>query len=145
VSDRARGRPTGGVGCDRCQPPGGRDSWSSGSRHGWASYARTSTGNEPFYRDVLGLREIDEGDDWIQYDVGANGTFELLRRSREPEYDRPRYQVGFAVDNIQAARDELLGKGVDPVTDIKTASDGGSCWAYFRDPEGNVFEITQRP
>jgi catechol 2,3-dioxygenase-like lactoylglutathione lyase family enzyme len=97
-----------------------------------------------FYRDVLGLREIDKGDDWAQYDLGSTGTFELLRRSPDPEYDRPRYQVGFVVDEIQAARDELLSHGVDPVTDIKTSSDGGSRWAYFRDPEGNVFEITQR-
>ena len=95
-----------------------------------------------FYRDVLGLREIDEGDDWVQYDLGSTGTFELLRRSPDAEYDRPRYQVGFVVDEIQAARDELLSHGVDQVTDIKTSSDGGSRWAYFRDPEGNVFEIT---
>ena len=28
-----------------------------------------------FYRDVLGLRERDEGDGWVQYDMGpARGT-----------------------------------------------------------------------
>jgi len=98
-----------------------------------------------FYRDVLGLRERDEGDGWVQYDMGPTVTFELLRRSPDPEYDRPRYQVGFVVDDIRAARDELLAEGVELVTDIVRASEGEARWAYFRDPEGNVFEITQRP
>ncbi len=47
------------------------------------------------------------------------------------------------VDDIHAARDELLRRGVAPVTDVKGADDAR--WAYFRDPEGNVFEITERP
>jgi catechol 2,3-dioxygenase-like lactoylglutathione lyase family enzyme len=98
-----------------------------------------------FYRDVMGLHENSEGDGWVQYDMGSNVTFELLRRSSDPEYDRPRYQVGFVVDDIHAARDELLAGGVEPLTDVMEGSDGASRWAYFRDPEGNVFEITQRP
>jgi predicted enzyme related to lactoylglutathione lyase len=98
-----------------------------------------------FYRDVLELTESDVGDGWAQYDMGPNVTFELLRRSPSPEYDRPRYQVGFTVDDIQAARDELLAEGVVAVTNIVQASEGEARWAYFRDPEGNVFEITQRP
>jgi len=98
-----------------------------------------------FYRDVLGLRETERGDDWIQYDMGPGLTFELMRQSGDPEYDQPRYQVGFVVDDIRAARDELLSRGVEAVTDIKVGSDGESRWAYFRDPEGNVFEITERP
>ena len=49
------------------------------------------------------------------------------------------------VDDIRAARDELLAEGVELVTDIVRASEGEARWAYFRDPEGNVFEITQRP
>lgn len=94
-----------------------------------------------FYRDVLGLREAASGDDWTEFDIGPGVTFEIVAQSADPEYDRPRYQVGFAVDDIQAARNELLGRGVEPVTDI---IGDASCWAYFRDPEGNVFEITQR-
>ena len=97
-----------------------------------------------FYRDKLGLREADEGDGWVQYDMGPNVTFELLRRSAEPEYDRARYQVGFVVDDIELVRGELLAHGVEPVSEIMEGSDGEARWAYFRDPEGNVFEITQR-
>jgi len=94
-----------------------------------------------FYRDILGLRETGEGDDWIQFDLGPGVTFEIVAQSADPEYDQPRYQVGFVVDDIRAAREELLARGVEPVTDIKGSV---SYWAYFHDPEGNVFEITER-
>jgi predicted enzyme related to lactoylglutathione lyase len=96
-----------------------------------------------FYREVLGLRETEAGEDWAEYDMGAGVTFELIRRSQDPEYDGRRYQVGFAVDDISAAREELLARGVEAVTDVVEGTDG-SPWAYFRDPEGNVFEIKQR-
>lgn len=94
-----------------------------------------------FYREVLALPEVDQGEDWVQFDMGSGATFEILAQSADPEYDQPRYQVGFVVDDIHAAREELLARGVEPVTDIKGAN---SYWAYFRDPEGNVFEITER-
>jgi catechol 2,3-dioxygenase-like lactoylglutathione lyase family enzyme len=94
-----------------------------------------------FYRDVLGLREVDSADEWVQFDMGPGVTFEIIAQSADPEYDRPRYQVGFVVDDIHAARDKLLSQGVEAVTDIQGTT---SYWAYFRDPEGNVFEITER-
>jgi catechol 2,3-dioxygenase-like lactoylglutathione lyase family enzyme len=97
-----------------------------------------------FYCDTLGLREVASGDDWLQLDLGNGVTFELLARSSAPQYDRPRYQVGFAVDNIAAVRDQLMARGVEAITDVIESSDSASRWAYFRDPEGNVFEITER-
>jgi catechol 2,3-dioxygenase-like lactoylglutathione lyase family enzyme len=101
-------------------------------------------GQGAFYRDVLGLHEADRGEDWIQYDLGPGNTFELIRRSDDPEYDARRYQVGFVVDDIHAARRRLIDRGVEPVTDVLAGSDGTSSWAYFRDRERNVFEITER-
>ena len=95
-----------------------------------------------FYGDILGLREADRGAGWIEFDMGAGATFEILARSEEPQYDRPRYQVGFLVDDIRAARNELLSRGIQPVTDI--VEGGTSQWAYFSDPEGNLFEIIER-
>jgi catechol 2,3-dioxygenase-like lactoylglutathione lyase family enzyme len=97
-----------------------------------------------FYRDVLGFREAASGDDWIQFDLGPGTTFELIARSEDPEYDAPRYQVGFVVDDIVAAEAALRARGIAVVTQIKTGSDGNSRWAYFRDGEDNVFEITER-
>jgi catechol 2,3-dioxygenase-like lactoylglutathione lyase family enzyme len=98
-------------------------------------------GQRRFYRDVLGLREADQGEDWVQFEMGSGVTFEIIAMSGDPEYDQPRYQVGFAVEDIRAAREELLSHEVQVVSDIKGTN---SYWVYFRDPEGNVFEITER-
>ena len=94
-----------------------------------------------FYHDVLGLREADQGEGWIQFDLESGTTFELVAQSADPEYDQRRYQVGFVVEDIRAARAELLSRGAEPVTGILG---NASYWAGFRDPEGNVFEITER-
>jgi catechol 2,3-dioxygenase-like lactoylglutathione lyase family enzyme len=101
-------------------------------------------GQRRFYRDVLGMPVTAEGDGWIKFDLGQGPTFELVQRSSEPEYDQTRYQVGFTVQNIEAARSSMLARGVTPVSEILGSPDGAR-WAYFRDPEGNVFEITERP
>lgn len=95
-----------------------------------------------FYRDTLGLRETEVGPDWVQFDLDGH-LFEVIRRSSLPQYEAHRYQVGFTVDNIEAARDELIAAGLEAVSDIEGGDDTDNLWCYFRDPEGNVFEITQ--
>jgi predicted enzyme related to lactoylglutathione lyase len=96
-----------------------------------------------FWGDLLGLPETGSGPDYVEFDLGEGRSFEVLARSDQPEYDRPRFQIGFAVSDIAAAREELIRRGVEPITEIVEGDQ--SSWAYFRDPEGNVFEITQRP
>jgi catechol 2,3-dioxygenase-like lactoylglutathione lyase family enzyme len=96
-----------------------------------------------FWGDLLGVPESARGPDYIQFDLPGGRTFEVLLRSDDPQYDRRRFQVGFVVEDIQAARADLMHRGVDPITEI--LGDDEAKWAYFRDPEGNVFEITQRP
>ena len=97
-----------------------------------------------FYRDVLGLRELDSGDDWVQFDLGFPNLLELLRRSDDPQYDRPRFQVGFAVADIREARRRLIEGAVEAISQIDGGPESGGYWCYFRDPEGNVFELSQR-
>ena len=96
-----------------------------------------------FYRDVLGFRQVGAGDDYVEFEFEGR-TFEILARSAAPQYDARRVQVGFEVDDIMLAREELLAAGVEPVSGIEGTADDVSRWAYFRDPEGNVFEITER-
>ena len=96
-----------------------------------------------FYGDVLGMRTVREGNGFVAYEVEPSGEFELIQRSTEPEYDGVRYQVGFAVDDIEATRDELIARGVTPISEIN-GSKGEGRWAYFKDPEGNVFELKER-
>jgi predicted enzyme related to lactoylglutathione lyase len=95
-----------------------------------------------FWSELLGLPEAAAGSDYVQFEMGGGRIFELVQCSELPQYDGLRFQVGFAVEDIRKARAELLEAGVEPLTEIEGE---GSTWAYFRDPEGNVFEITQRP
>jgi catechol 2,3-dioxygenase-like lactoylglutathione lyase family enzyme len=97
-----------------------------------------------FYRNALGLAELDAGEDWVQFDMGGPNLFELLRKSDRPQYDRLRFQPGFAVGDTHAARARLIELGAEAITAIEGGPGSGGYWCYFRDPEGNVFEISQR-
>jgi catechol 2,3-dioxygenase-like lactoylglutathione lyase family enzyme len=96
-----------------------------------------------FYRDVLGLTEVKEGPDSVHFDLGGGRQLELLQQSGEPEYELVRYQVGFSVPDIEAASSQLAARGVASVSPIRGTAAGGQ-WCYFRDPEGNVFELKAR-
>jgi catechol 2,3-dioxygenase-like lactoylglutathione lyase family enzyme len=97
-----------------------------------------------FYRDTLGFRETGGSEGWVHFEIPGGGLFELIQRDQPPQYDSPRYQVGFTVEDIRAAREGLVARGIEPLSGIEGEESGSSnMWCYFRDPEGNVFEITQ--
>jgi predicted enzyme related to lactoylglutathione lyase len=114
---------------------------------GWPTWigvvAEDLEGQRRFWGHLLGFPESGAGPGYVEFDLGGGRSFEVLAVTDQPEYDRPRFQVGFAVDDIAAARRELIRRGVEPITEIIEGDE--SSWAYFRDPEGNVFEITERP
>jgi catechol 2,3-dioxygenase-like lactoylglutathione lyase family enzyme len=105
---------------------------------------RDLEGQRGFYRDVLGFSEMAADADWVQFDLGWPNLLELIRVGSAPQYDRPRYQPGFAVDDIHAARERLVAQGVEAISGVEGDAAAGGHWCYFRDPEGNVFEISQR-
>jgi predicted enzyme related to lactoylglutathione lyase len=97
-----------------------------------------------FYGAVLGFTEIAEGPDWVQFDLGGERLLEIVQRSGQPQYDQARYQVGYAVEDIDAAREQLISLGVQVVSDLEGSASAGGRWCYFRDAEGNVFELKER-
>jgi len=96
-----------------------------------------------FYRDTLGFREIraEEGFVWFEFE---GKLFELIAKSDKPQYDRRRVSVAFEVADIRSARAELLAKGVEALTDVEGGAEVGQYWTYFKDVEGNLFELVQR-
>jgi catechol 2,3-dioxygenase-like lactoylglutathione lyase family enzyme len=94
-----------------------------------------------FYRDVLGLteRSVIVGSIWFDLD---GKLLELFAKSNMPQYARVGVAFGFVVENIQSARATLLERGVTAVGDVDGG--GGAHWAYFRDAEGNLFELVER-
>ncbi|HZB78518.1 MAG TPA: VOC family protein [Actinomycetota bacterium] len=55
-----------------------------------------------------------------------------------------RFQPGFAVGDIHAARARVIEHRAEAITEIEGGPRSGGYWCYFRDPEGNVFELSQR-
>lgn len=95
-----------------------------------------------FYRDVLGLRQIEAGEGWVEFDLDGH-LFEVIQRSELPQYAARRYQVGFTVADLESSREALMAAGVTAISDIEGGDDTLNRWCYFRDPEGNVFELTE--
>jgi predicted enzyme related to lactoylglutathione lyase len=54
-----------------------------------------------------------------------------------------RAQVSFAVDDLEAAHGRAVAAGAEVVHDPRSQPWGRS--ARYRDPDGNVVELTQRP
>jgi predicted enzyme related to lactoylglutathione lyase len=96
-------------------------------------------GQRSFWGDLLGVAQDHSGPDFVDFELGGWRSFEVIRRSDDPQYNGLRFQVGFEVDDIEAAREELIRRGVESISDI--FPDEVSPWAYFRDPEGNVFAV----
>ncbi|MFN2544924.1 MAG: VOC family protein [Actinomycetota bacterium] len=116
------------------------------ARLGWPKWigvvAEDLEAQRRFYRDTLGFTEVEASANWIELDLDGH-KFEILRRAGSPQYDAPRYQVGFTVEDIHAARNELIGRGIEAISEVEGGPPNPNSWCYFRDPEGNVFEITQ--
>lgn len=93
-----------------------------------------------YYRDVVGFPERRAGKDFVLFGVGSN-MFELIAQSSAPPYEHTGFHIGFAVTKIEEARAELLRRGLEAVGEIQ--SDAGNSWCYFRDPEGNLYQITE--
>jgi catechol 2,3-dioxygenase-like lactoylglutathione lyase family enzyme len=98
-----------------------------------------------FYRDVLGLRELDTTEEWVEFDLGEGRILELLRLDPQtPQYAELGYRVGFVVEDIRAAAEELEARGVERISGIEGGAGSSQFWCYFRDGAGNIFEIIER-
>ena len=92
-----------------------------------------------FYRDGLGLEFL--------FDAGplaflmCGDVRLMLAKPESDEFDHPSSTLYFRVDDIHAARDELIGRGV-PFDDephlIAKMPDHELWMAFFRDPDRNV-------
>ena len=55
--------------------------------------------------------------------------------------------MGVVVQHLElqrAARERLIAQRAQPLTGVEGGSDAQGYWCYFHDPEGNVFELSQR-
>jgi catechol 2,3-dioxygenase-like lactoylglutathione lyase family enzyme len=99
-----------------------------------------------FFRDVLGLQVVFEepatmevvlpNDDRVQIFGPGNRYYDFFGR----------YATGpvplFEVDDLDVARAELMGAGLELVGEIE--SDGVWTWLHVRAPDRNVYELASR-
>jgi catechol 2,3-dioxygenase-like lactoylglutathione lyase family enzyme len=106
-----------------------------------------------FYGETLGLSELQRYDEpapnpMIRYTVGDGSV--LVYKSVGAGQSRHTL-LGFLVDDIATAVDELRGRGVTfeeyDMGDIKTengiATIGNTKAAWFKDPDGNILGVGQ--
>jgi catechol 2,3-dioxygenase-like lactoylglutathione lyase family enzyme len=96
-----------------------------------------------FWGEMLGVPEDPAGPGFAHFIMPTGEIFEVIERSEIPEYNGRRFHVGFEVADIDATRAELIQRGITPISEVM-GDDSPDPWAYFLDPEGNVFEIKQR-
>ena len=109
-----------------------------------------------FLRDVLGLQAGHREDGWavFQLESGDSDLVEVYLPGRYDERLLPAAATGptvaFGVDDLAAARDELVAAGVELVADIVWAAEAfddprleGYGWLFFRAPDGNVYGLQQ--
>lgn len=104
-----------------------------------------------FYQDTLGLDvEVLEGSGFLQLTLGSGGRVLVYGK---PNHEPASFTVlNFPVDDIDAAVDDLIARGVDTKiyddAEFPTDSRGimremGPAIAWFRDPAGNVLAVLE--
>ncbi len=110
-----------------------------------------------FYRDKLGFRldQLEPNEAYLS--VGSAGgivlalkSVELVAQQISPQRIKPG-QEGVKINHcvifvpdLDAEYNDLLRKGVQFVT-LPKSQDGGWRTAHFEDPDGNLWELAQRP
>lgn len=100
----------------------------------------------PFYRDVLGLKVINEsegfvvfGEDYLEGATLGLGTHsEVHGRNADPA----RHMVGLESDDLTADWQRLKAAGVEFIED-PTDYGGDMSIATLKDPEGNLVQLWQ--
>ncbi len=99
-----------------------------------------------FYRDVLGLRLLEQGGDWAQFDAGGGAMLELMTGGTAAVNPKdPALQpvvVGLRVDDLDRTIMELKVRGI---LFGEIGQFDNTRWAHFSDLEGNQLEIKEIP
>jgi catechol 2,3-dioxygenase-like lactoylglutathione lyase family enzyme len=103
-----------------------------------------------FYRDLIGLKVIEETDSQVHFDLG---TIRLSLRPKEPangstkggDHDGQQQRLVFVVENqIEDVYADLAKRGVK-LKPKKIVEEAGGKSAWFDDPDGHVIYLWQPP
>src|ERR1051325_4550345 len=103
-----------------------------------------------FYRDILGLNLKFQSPDWTEFDMGTTtlalhggGKPSPPRVEAPSETHAGSASIGFSVDNLDAAYEDLQKKGARFVMPPKTQEAEGIRLAVLLDPDGLGISLAQ--
>jgi catechol 2,3-dioxygenase-like lactoylglutathione lyase family enzyme len=105
---------------------------------------RTSRFDEmvSFTEDVLGLGVAHREDGLAVFNLENGDAFEVFDKTHEGGGHPDGVAGGFLVDDAEEAAAELKDAGLD-VSELGSA--GEYRWAYFKAPDGYLYEVTSGP
>ena len=97
------------------------------------------------FRDVMGLDVVHAEDQFAVLQTANGDTVELFgEKSKYNPHFSSSSVVGFLVESIESARDELVKNRTELIGDIEHGEDGYA-WQHFVGPDGNIYEIVYDP
>jgi predicted enzyme related to lactoylglutathione lyase len=97
-----------------------------------------------FFRDVMGLEVERLEEDFAILRLPGGEVVEVFGPSRaRQEQFAAGPVVGFRVEEVRGAREEMEAAGVEFIGPVHTG-EAGAAWSHFRGPDGKVYEIMQR-
>lgn len=98
-----------------------------------------------FFRDVMGLEEERLEGDFAILRLPGGEAVEVFGPSHAGQDQFATGPiVGFRVEDVRGAREEMEAAGVEFVGPVH-AGEGGAAWSHFRGPDGKTYEIVQLP
>jgi len=94
-----------------------------------------------FFADVLGLSIIHQGTGMVQFELPTGQLFEVFGSESRYSQLHACPVLAFQVEDVRVAKKELESRGVEFVTDVD--GDESEAWAYFRGPDGHLYELWQ--
>ena len=96
-----------------------------------------------FFTEVLGLPVEVKLEDLAILTVGPGQQLEIFGGDQPGKRLTRNPVIAFEVDDMEAARSELLAAGIELIGEVGEAN--GFAWQYFRSPDGHIFEIKTVP
>lgn len=102
-----------------------------------------------FYKETLGLKINSQEGKFADFKLGETGLAIFQKDEATAMFPKDHMKsgggcvLGFQVDDIDKACEELKSKGVEIFEGPKT-TDWGQKVAYFKDSDGNIWEVSEK-
>jgi catechol 2,3-dioxygenase-like lactoylglutathione lyase family enzyme len=91
-----------------------------------------------FYREVMGLKQLTDADDWKEFGAGACN---IALHHGKPSLGKRSPKISFYAADVAAVRSSLMRRGA-AVGKVISAKNFDFCDG--KDPDGNPFQISSR-